>query len=169
MASNGHDSDETDAPREEEGLRVVPEGYDPQQVHELLAGYKAQMDRLEQVLGSVQEALGASQEQLPGEDVAPPDAQALQLAADYRPSTLRFDPTPISMRVSPAAAAQAMRPRPKHSALWQRFVLEGAFLVLVVLSLSALQEPKSVILAGAGAAWLVVIFVEVLLARLQTR
>ena len=42
MTSNGHDHDsgETDAARED-GLRVVPEGYDPQQVHELLAGYKA--------------------------------------------------------------------------------------------------------------------------------
>jgi hypothetical protein len=167
MASNGHDSDETDAARED-GLRVVPEGYDPQQVHELLAGYKAQMDRLEQVLGSVQAALGASEERPAGEDFAPPDNQALQLAADYRPSSLRFDPTPISMRVAPGAA-QGMQPRPRHSGLIQRFVLEGAFLVLVVLSLSILQEPKKVILAGAAAAWLVVIFVEVLLSRLQSR
>src|SRR5438105_2497487 len=169
MTSNGHDHDsgETDAAREE-GLRVVPEGYDPQQVHELLAGYKAQMDRLEQVLGSVQAALGVTgQEQVAGEDVAPPDNRALQLAADYRPSSLRFDPTPVSSRVVPGMPS-AMRPRPRNAGLAQRLLLEAAFLVLVILALAVLQEPQRIVLAGAAGAWLVVILVEVLLARLQT-
>src|SRR5436305_13658087 len=105
MTGNGHDHDsgETDAARED-GLRVVPEGYDLQQVHGLSAGYKAQMDGLEQGLGSVQAALGATGEaRIPGEDIVPPDAQALQLASDYRPSSLHFDPTPLSMRVAPGA------------------------------------------------------------------
>src|SRR3954453_20954699 len=171
MASDGHDSDETDVPRED-GLRVVPEGYDPQQVHELLAGYKEQMDRLEQVLGSVQAALGGAGEE-PGrvadEDIDPPDARALQLAADYRPSTLRFDPGPISSRVAPGAPLP-VRPRSRNTGLFTRMALEGAFIVLVILALAVLQQPARVILIGAIAAWLgVILVVEVLLARIHAR
>ena len=117
MASNGHDSDETDAPREEDGLRVVPEGYDPQQVHELLAGYKAQMDRLEQVLGSVQAALGASQERLPGRGRArrrTPRRSSSPRTTGPRPCASTRRRSRCASR--PRAAAQAMRPRPKHSA-----------------------------------------------------
>jgi hypothetical protein len=169
--SQERDSDEAEAVRAgEDGLRVVPEGYDPQQVHELLAGYKAQMDRLEQVLGSVQAALGVTgEEQVAGEDLAPPDARALQLAADYRPSTLRFDPGPISSRVAPGAPLP-VRPRSRNTGLVSRMLLEGAFIVLVILALAVLQQPPRVILLGAGAAWLgVVLVVEVLLVRLHAR
>jgi hypothetical protein len=167
-----HDSDETDAPRDEDGLRIVPEGYDPQQVHELLAGYQAQMDRLEQVLGSVQAALGVPAEGVPpesGGDVPAPDPQALQLAADYRPSTMRFDPGPISSRVAPGAPLP-VRPRSRNTGLVTRMLLEGAFIVLVVLALAVLEQPAEVILAGAIGAWLgVILIVEVLLVRLQGR
>ena len=165
-----HDADAQDVPRDEDGLRVVPEGYDPQQVHELLAGYKEQMDRLEQVLGSVQAALGVTGEEQasvsPGEQIDPPDAQALQLAADYRPSTMRFDPGPISSRVAPGAPLP-VRPRSRNTGLLTRMALEGAFIVLVILALAVLQEPARVILLGAIGAWLgVILVVEVLLARL---
>jgi hypothetical protein len=62
-----------------------------------------------------------------------------------------------------------MRPRARNAGLVQRLLLEAGFLVLVVLALAILQEPQRIVLAGAAAAWLVVILVEVLLARLQTR
>jgi hypothetical protein len=168
-----HDADAQDASRDEDGLRVVPEGYDPQQVHELLAGYKEQMDRLEQVLGSVQAALGVTGEDaakpVPGEQIDPPDAQALQLAADYRPSTMRFDPGPISSRVAPGAPLP-VRPRSRNTGLFTRMALEGAFIVLVILALAVLQEPARVILIGAIGAWLgVILIVEVLLARIHAR
>ena len=167
-----HDADAQDVSRDEDGLRVVPEGYDPQQVHELLAGYKEQMDRLEQVLGSVQAALGVTGEEqarVAGEQIDPPDAQALQLAADYRPSTMRFDPGPISSRVAPGAPLP-VRPRSRNAGLLTRMALEGAFIVLVILALAVMQEPARVILLGAIGAWLgVILIVEVLLARLHAR
>jgi hypothetical protein len=171
MSSNGHDQDPVDADsaRDDE-LRRLPEGFDPQQLHELLAGYQAQVDRLEQMLTTVQVALGVqapAQGELSSPGMTPPDGQALQLAADYRPSSVRFDPTPISMRIAPGV--QAPMPPRRNGNLWSRMALEMLFLALVIAVLAVLHVGPPVIVAGGAGGWIAVLLVEFLLSRTQPR
>src|SRR5205814_3616198 len=89
-------------------LRLVSEGdeqFDPEQMRE-------QMERLEQMLSSLHDALATpGQEALPngnGHGDADRD-RALEPASAYRPSTVRFDPTPPSYRIAPGAPLPHVR------------------------------------------------------------
>jgi len=130
------------------------------------------MARLEQMLASLHDALGVPVRRelpngnghLPGED-----EPELGLVAAYRPTSVRFDPDPVSYRIAPGVPPPQLRMRRGGGTLLARLVIEAAFLVLVVVTLAALHMDPVIILAGGAGAWVAVLLVEFLLSRTEPR